>query len=256
MLEQTPPVVDGIADKPKVPLGYILYTAFLPVIGLFLERYAYSFIVAVTMWVLVLILMVVSCALDKRMLGKNSIDTTSLSKTYLLPPLYIYKRQKLVGGEPLLCVACATLIAGALLTNGIFKGMRMTPDDVGAMVPNSAVTQLDNFSGNSPYSIGECVSAYSTKEIEWNADKKDYGFEVTATGEHNSKEFKIIFKVEFDGFQFHAFLITDVEKNGETLDKEGRKDFYQDVFINYGKKSDSSSQTDSSSASDNSSKEN
>lgn len=256
MLEQTPPVVDVTAVKPKVPLGYILYTAFLPVIGLFLERYAYSFIVAVTMWALVLILMVVSCALDKRMLGKNDIDTTKLGKTYLLPPLYIYKRQVLVGGEPMICVGCIAMLIGALLTNGIFKGMRMTADDVGAMVPNSAVTQLDNFSGNSSYSIGECVSAYSTKDIEWDADKKDYGFEVTATGEHDSKEFKIIFKVEFDGFQFHAFLITDVEKSGKTLDKDGKKEFYQDVFINYGKKSDSSSQTDSSSASDSSSKEN
>jgi len=246
MFVQTPSVNDGITNKIRVPIGYILYTVFLPVIGLFLERYAYSFTVAVVLWVLVVVLMCVSCALDKRMLADQDINTAALGKTYLLPPLYIYKRQSLVGGESMLCVASITLIAGALLTNGLVKGLRLSAENVSDMIPNTSVTQLDNFSGRSQYSIGECVKAYSSKEVDWHTEKKNYGYEITATGEHGSKEFKIIFKLEHDGFTFHSFLITGVEQDGKTLDADGRKDFYKEVFINYGKKDDKSSSADSS----------
>ena len=252
MYVKSPSVYDGITEKPKVPNGYILYAVFLPIIGLFLERYAYSFTVAVALWVLVVVLMCVSCALDKRMLDKHDVNTVMLGKSYLFPPLYIYKRQVRVGGESMLCVASITLIAGALFTNGLVKGLLMSPSRAADMVPNTAVTQLDNFSGKSQYSIGECVSAYSSKDVDWQSEKKSYGYEVTAAGEHDSKNFKIIFKLEYDGFTFHAFLITGVEQDGKTLDADGRKDFYKDVFINYGNKADSSSQAGSSSQADSS----
>ena len=63
-----PPQFYAPAAKPKAPIGYILYAMFLPVMGLFLERYAVSAIVAIIMWALVLILMPITCALDKKML--------------------------------------------------------------------------------------------------------------------------------------------------------------------------------------------
>lgn len=249
MYIKTPTVYDGVMDKPKVPIGYILYTVFLPIIGLFLERYAYSALVAIVLWAAVLVLMPLSCALDKRMLDKHEVNTVTLGKSYLFPPIYIYKRQVLVGGEAMLCVACVTLCAGALLTNGFIKGMRLKSDSVKDMVPNTSVTQLDNFSGNSVFTIGECVQAYSKKSVEWTAEKKDYGFEINAEGDHDSKDFRIVIRLEFDGFAYHEFKITDVVVDGKSLDTDGKKDFYQAVFIDYKKNSsDSSSKTDSSSS--------
>ena len=248
MYIKSPTVYDGVMDKPKVPIGYILYAVFLPIIGLFLERYAYSAFVAIVLWAAVLVLMPLSCALDKRMLGKHDVNTITLGKSYLFPPIYIYKRQVLVGGEAMLCVACVTLCAGALLTNGFIKGMRLKTDNVKAMVPNTSVTQLDNFSGNSQYSIGECVQAYSKKTVNWTAEKTNYGFEGIAEGDHDSKDFKIVIRLEFDGFTYHDFRITDVVLDGKSLDKDGKKDFYQSVFIDY-KKNGSSSSSDSDSTS-------
>ncbi len=248
MYIKTPTVYDGVMEKPKVPIGYILYAVFLPIIGLFLERYAYSALVAIVLWVLVLILMPLSCALDKRMLDKHDVNTVTLGKTYLFPPIYIYKRQILVGGEAMLCVACVTLCAGALLTNGFIKGLRLKTDSVVDMVPNTAVSQLDNFSGNSLYTIGECVQAYSKQTVNWKAEKTSYGFEVTAEGDHESKSFTIIIKLEFDGFAYHDFRITEVIIDGESLDKDKRSDFYKAVFIDYKKNNtDSSSKSESTS---------
>jgi len=241
-----PPQYYAPAAKPKAPIGYILYAMFLPVIGLFLERYAVSAIVAIIMWALVLILMPITCALDKKMLVKYDVNTESLGKTFLCPPLYIYKRQAMVRGEKMLCVACVTLLIGAIFTNGFIKGMRINEETVEAMIPNTAVTQLSNFSGKSQSTIGECLKAYSTKDLKWSTTKQSYGFDSVASGVHDGKDFKVTFKLEFDGFAYHDFIITAVEVDGKALEKDDRKDFLQACFVDY-KKSDSSSATDSSS---------
>lgn len=247
MYVKTPTVYDGIMPKPKVSLGYILYALFLPVIGLFLERYAVSAVVAIILWALVLILMPLSCALDKRMLDKHELNTVTLGKSYLFPPVYIYKRQTLVGGEAMLAVACVTLIAGAILTNGFIKGLRIDAESVNSMVQNTSITQLDNFSGNSNYTISECVSAYSQSAVSWKASKQSYGFEITADGTHDSKDFKIIIKLEFDGFTWHDFRIIAIEQQGERLDEDGRKDFLTACFVEYKKSPDDSSSEQSDS---------
>lgn len=248
MYVKTPTVYDGVMPKPKVEQGYILYALFLPLIGLFLERYAYSAVVAIILWALVLILMPLSCLLDKRMLDRHEVNTITLGKSFLFPPIYIYKRQVLVGGEAMLCVACATLCIGAILTNGFIKGLRINTDSVNDMVQNTAVTQLDNFSGQSVDTIGECINAYSQSEVKWSTEKQSYGFEITAQGTHGSKDFELIIRLEFDGFAYHEFKITDVMVGGEKLDKDGREDFYNACFIDYKKSKDdsSSSQSDSS----------
>ena len=119
------------------------------------------------------------------------------------------------------------------------------------MIPNTAVTQLSNFSGSSINTIGERLKAYSSEELKWTTTKESYGFESVAAGKHDDKEFKVTFKLEFDGFAYHDFIITDVEIDGKQLEKDERKDFYQACFIDY-KKSVSSSQADSSSKTDSS----
>ena len=252
MIEQQPIPQQYYADaapRPKAPAGYILYAAFLPAIALFLERYAVSAVIAIILWALVLVIMPISCALDKKMLVKYDINTDILGKTYLLPPLYIYKRQTILKGEKLLSVACITVLIGALLTNGFIKGMRVDCDSVGQMIPNTNITQLSNFSGSSVNTIGECLNAYSSEEIKWTTTKQSYGFDSVAEGVHDSKSFKVTFKLEFDGFAYHDFVITDVESGGKLLEKDEKKDFYQACFIDY-KRSDQSSKTDPSSKTD------
>lgn len=248
MYVKSPTIYDGIMEKPKVPIGYVLYAVFLPVIGLFLENYASSAIVAVILWSLVLILMGVSCYLDKKMLDKNGLNTIGLGKTFLFPPVYIYKRQVLAGGETLLSVACVTLLIGAVLTNGFIKGLRVDADAVNNSVPSYSITDLDNFSGNSQYSIGECLDAFSKKKVEWNTTKQDYGFETTAKGWYDSKDFKLTIKLEYDGFRYHSFSITTVEVDGKELDQDDKTDFLKKCFIEFGKEStDDSGSSESSS---------
>lgn len=249
MYVKSPTIYDGIMPKPKVPIGYILYAVFLPVIGLFLERYAYSAVVAIVLWVLVLILMAVSCALDKRILDQQEVNTITLGKSYLFPPIYIYKRQVLVGGEAMLSVACITLMIGALLTNGFIKGLRVNADSIDELVQNSYISQLDNFSGNSNVTIGDCVNTYSSKQVSWKVEQKDYGFDITAEGTHDSKDFVISIKLEFDGFTYHSFYIQDITVSGKSLEKDEKKDFLQKCFIdNRSNASDNSSAASSSSS--------
>lgn len=249
MFVKSPTIYDGIMEKPKVPIGYVLYAVFLPVIGLFLENYATSIVVAIILWSLVPILMIVSCCLDKRMLTKNGLNTIGLGKTFLFPPVYIYKRQVLAGSETLLSVACATLLIGALLTNGFMKGLRVNAEAVNNSVPAYSVTDLDNFSGNSQYTIGDCLSTYSQSVVQWNTTKQEYGFETTAKGTHDSKDFKLTIKLEFDGFRYHSFSITTVEVDGKELDKDDKNDFLKKCFIEF-----SASSSDSQSSSQSSSK--
>ena len=250
MYVKSPTIYDGITEKPKVPLGYILYVIFLPVIGLFLERYAYSAVVAIILWALIVILMPLCCALDKKMLEKHDVNTVTLGKSFLFPPVYIYKRQVRVGGESMLCVACITLCIGALLTNGFIKGMRVNTDNVGSIVQNSSISQLNNFSGSSKTTIGSCVDAYSEKEVKWDVTKQSYGFDIKAEGTHDSESFVISFKLEFDGFAYHDFLIYEVTVGGKTLDKEGRKKFLTKCFIEYKAFSSDNSKADSSQGQD------
>ena len=128
----------------------------------------------------------------------------------------------------------------------VFERNRET---VESMIPNTAVTQLSNFSGKSTDTIGECLKAYSAQDLTWSTSKKSYGFDSVASGMHDGKDFKVTFKLEFDGFAYHDFIITDVEVNGKVLETDDKKDFLQECFVDY-KKSDSSSATDSSSNAD------
>lgn len=229
------PDVDYKLPKIKVPGGYLMYAILLPAIGLFLERYAYSAKVAMIHWALVLILMPVSCALDKRMLEKYEVDTITLGKTYLFPPLYIFKRQALVHKETALCIACIVLCVGAIFTNGFVKGMRINNDIMPEVVQNSSFSQLNNFSGTTLTTIGECLKAYSSEELKWTSEKADYGFKVTAQGKHNDKSFSMIFAVEFDGFTYHDFYITDILENDKELDKDSKTEILDQCFIKYEK---------------------
>lgn len=229
------PSYDYGLPKIKVPGGYILYALFLPVIGLFLERYAYSAKVAIMLWVLVIILMPVSCMLDKKMLEEREINTITLGKTYLFPPLYIYKRQILIRGEAAICVACVVLLLGAAISNGFVKGLRITDKVAPEIVQSSYFTSLDNFSGSTNYTIGDCISSYSESEVRWGSEKTDYGFEVTVSGTHDDKEFEFVFHLEFDGFTYHDFYISQITEGGEELDKDGRSRVLDDCFIKYAK---------------------
>ena len=85
--------------------------------------------------------------------------------------------------------------------------------------------------------------------MKWSTTKQSYGFDSVASGVHDGKDFKVTFKLEFDGFAYHDFIITAVEVDGKALEKDDRKDFLQACFVDY-KKSDSSSNSDSSSKSD------
>ena len=227
------PTVDYGLPKIQVPGGYLMYAIFLPAIGLFLERYAYSAKIAMIHWALVLILMPISCALDKRMLEKHDVNTITLGKTYLFPPLYIFRRQDLVRKEAALCIACIILCVGAVFTNGFVKGLRINNDIMPDVVQNSSFSQLNNFSGSTLTTVGECLKAYSSEELKWNSEKTDYGFEVTAQGKHNNKCFSMVFVVEFDGFTYHDFYIDKILENDRELDKDSKTEVLDQCFIKY-----------------------
>lgn len=238
-------VQNGTPHKPNVPSGYLLYAVFLPIIGLFLERYADSAVAAIILWVLVVVLIPVCCALDKRALEKHGVNTASLGNTFIFAPVYIYKRQSLIDGESMLCVAFVTLLVGAALTNGFVKGLRLDVQSVDQMIQNTAVTQLDNFSGTSIYTISQCVQGYSQSEVSWSTTKQSYGFQTIVSGSHDSKEFSITIELEFDGFTYQGFKIAAVSVDGKELDKDGKKDFLNECFVEYEEPDGSSSQSDS-----------
>lgn len=244
-------VSSNSAKAQKLNNGLIWFICFLPLIGLFFEKYADSKTAGIVLWVLVPLMMIGSSLADIGQLRRQGIETDRLIKWVWLTPVYVYKREKLCGRELYKAIICGFFVIAALFMNSFTQSIKIDTDYMTISAQNSYVQSLDNFSGSSAKVIGDCITAYLGEDAEWGCTKDGDNYTVTAEGSHGSDSYKITFVIVYDGFTYCSFKISDVVKNGVSLRDDDFSAACKAIFIDGDESSESDSNdsdtTDSSS---------
>ncbi|MBQ8107463.1 MAG: hypothetical protein IJ129_01805 [Ruminococcus sp.] len=225
--------------------GRIWFVCFLPLIGLFLQNYAVSAAAGAFLWAGVVISGVLCCLADARSLQRQEVPySRELNKWAALTPVYVYKREKLLGRERYKALMLAAFVFAALTMNGFTKGLALDNDSMPVMTQRSYVQDLDNFSGSSPDMIGDVIEDYLGKEANWHCTHKGDVYTVTVSGEHDGEDMEILFTLEHDGFVYKAFYVSDILKNGKSVkkDEQAYKDLMMEIFLHESSADEDSSQ--------------
>lgn len=219
----------------------IVFVCFLPLIGLFLERYASNKISGIYLWVLVLLLMPVCCLLDFKSLEKSQTDVHSLKKFAVVPPIYIYKRSKLFDSQLGICgsIMLVCFIVSAISLNGFTQGLRINGE---VMTESIKVTHAsavcESVDKDCNLDMEHFANAYFGKSCKWSSEKADGGFLIRVSGVKNKDNITIEIKVDFDGYVSGGAKITEVIKNGKKLNKSDKEKFLKEYFTVKSKKTD------------------
>ena len=231
----------------NVPDGIMWFVSLLPIFGLFLENYCINAYVGIILWSVIVVLVPFFCYIDCRKLQESGYDMSSAKKWFLVPPVYVYKRENIFHRSYINAVILGIGIFAALLGNGFTQSLMLNEEHVQAAVQNSAITNLDNFSGSSDSIIGEQLEKYFGKSIKWETKKVSDGYMVTCKGVHNNENMEVDIHVVHDGFSYQSVKVTDIKVKGVSTSKSTRKKLRGDIFIpenNKSEKTDNQKTTD------------
>jgi hypothetical protein len=212
--------------------GALWYVCIAPVFGLFLERYAGSYIVGAVLWIGCVVSMLIAELIDLHLVSKSGYDTSKLRLWIWLFPVYVMKRERLCGRDILKCALCAFVCLMALVLNGFVRSISIDGDYLTVSVQNTNVGSLDNFTGTSARVIGDCVTAYLGDDAAWSNEKTaDTVWEITATGEHDGAQYEVVFSVGYDGYAYQSLSLERLVKDGEELHEDDFSDLARIIFI-------------------------
>lgn len=217
--------------RPKTENGIIWYICILPLLALFLENYASSKWAGIFLWAATAVMLIVSCCYDCKKLEKADIDTSAVRGWVWLAPVYVYKREKMLGRETYKGIMLTVFLLAALAMNGFVQGTRINEDSLPEMLENSYVQNLDNFSGVSSNVIGEQLEKYLGEDADWKCTKKGDIYTAVCTGEHKGKKVQVSFEVEHDGFTFLGCRVSEIISDGKKLEDEDFKKALAEIMI-------------------------
>lgn len=223
-------------DYPEknIPLnsGAIWFICFAPVFGLFLERYAGSWIVGAVIWISCAVMMLAAELIDIRLVERSGYDASKLKAWVWLFPIYVMKRERLCRRDVAKSAMCAFFCFLALALNGFVKGLSVDGDYLTVAVQSSSIASLDNFTGSSGKIIGDCVNAYMGEDTEWSNEKTDKDtWTITAVGAHENEALELRFVVVFDGYAYRSLVLKSIVLDGEEQGDDDFSELAKKIFI-------------------------
>ena len=221
----------NIQPNRNIQNGLIWFVCILPVFGLFLENYAINAIVGIILWSAVVVLIPFCCVIDCKNLEAQGYDMRSAKKFLFFPPLYIHKRNQIFHHSFINVLIISLGLATAVFFNGFSQGLTLTANKVQAVVQNSYVSNLENFSGTSTNIIGTQLEEYFGKSAEWTSEKTNDGFSVVCSGTKGGETIKVYINVKHDGFCYQGVKVDKITVNNVKANKETSKKLLTEIFI-------------------------
>lgn len=213
--------------------GGLWFVVLLPLIGLALQSFAVSKWAGIYLWAMMIAALIISSFLDYRCVTQNhiEIDFTQIKKWIWLAPVYVYKREKLLGHETYKAFLLGGLMLAAISMNNFMTSTRITADNIPEMIEDSPVSVLDNFSGNSSDYIGDRLSLWLGEEYESECTKEGDTFTSVFSGVHEGKQASVEIEVVHDGFVYKTVKVSAITMDGEKLEDGDFKDTLKEIFI-------------------------
>lgn len=214
--------------------GGVWYICVLPLLGLVMEMFAVDKYSGAILWLAVLVMIYVGCMADFKSIKSyvTEDEYAMLKKKLPIPPLYIYKRDKIRTGEGYKGLVLAILIAAALFANGFTAGLMLTPEKLQDSVEMTRVDNLENFSGSSNALISEQLEGwFDDGEYEKQASKEDDKYLLVFSGKHDGKPAELTITVMHDGYAYQSIRATRVRIDGKKLYDDEFKEILTEIFI-------------------------
>jgi hypothetical protein len=206
----------------------IWFAAAVPVLGLFVEWYAYSFKLGVLVWVTAFIAIIAACYADRKYLAGCGYSVDRLNFTDMVfAPIYIRKRCVLSNESSVPAIVLVFTFIYALMFNGFTSGLTMSTDDMISHVRDNYVQNMSQCSSYDGYNmIGEQLEGIADGDIEWSAERADGEITVTAEAEN----FTVVFTVPFDGFAYGDIEVTECVIDGKEYSGDKLKSKVSAIF--------------------------
>lgn len=213
--------------------GGLWFVVLTPLIGLVLQSFAISKWAGIYLWAMIVAALYIGTIIDLRSVKENhpDVDTQQLRKYILIPPVYVYHREKLLGHETFKAFVLGALIFAALAMNNFVMSMRINTDSIPEMIEGSVVGSLDNFNGNSSEFVGDKLVEWLGEDYTADCTKEGNTYTASFTGTHEGTPYVIEIAAVHDGFVYQSFEVTGITVDGKKLEDDEFSDMLTEIFL-------------------------
>lgn len=213
--------------------GGLWFVVLLPLIGLALQSFAVSKWAGIYLWAMMIAALFISTLLDYKCVVQNHPETdfSPIKKWIWFAPVYVFKREKLLGHETYKAFLLGGLMLAAISMNNFMTSLRITADNIPEMIEDTPVSVLDNFSGSSPDYIGDRLSLWLGEDHMSVCTKEGDTFTAVFSGVHEGKQASVEIEVVHDGFVYKSVKVSTITADGKKLEDDEFKETLKEIFI-------------------------
>lgn len=227
---ETNSVVEGSGRSES---GGLWFVVLVPLIGLALQTFAVSKWAGIYLWAMIVVTLLISTFLDYKCVVQNhpEINFTPIKKWIWLAPVYLYKREKLLGHETYKAFLLGGLMLAAISMNNFMTSLRITTENIPEIIENTPVSVLDNFSGSSSDYIGDRLSIWLGEEYTSQCTRDENTFTAVFSGTHEGRQASVEIEVVHDGFVYKTVKVTAITEDGKKLEGDEFNETLKHIFI-------------------------
>lgn len=228
----------NINELPKIRNGRIWYVSVLPLFGCYLENFAVNIYLGALLWIMVILICSLVCALDEKQLRSFGMSNHSLHKVRFIPPIYLFKRLSTTRQSNTPFIIFIVFSAYAVLNNGFVQALRVDDDTFVRSVKSAYVSTLSDYSDSTSYNtIENQINAFANENtVNWEYSEDDDNRYVTASGKcsynhKNNQRFELVFQIDFDGYALKETKVKSLSIGGKQLTDSERDSALYKILI-------------------------
>lgn len=213
--------------------GGLWFITLLPLIGMVMESFAVDKYSGAVLWLMVIGLMFFGCYADLRHADDlDDMTRQGLKKAVLIPPLYLYRRDKARGVGTTKGIVMGILMVAAFFSNGFVKGLTVDADSIIDRLEMTPVSVLGYKEPDDDKTIGSQLEGWFD-DSKYESDCTHTGdiYAVTYSGTHEGKTAEITVNVEHDGYIFKDITPEGITLDGKELEDDELKDMQKTIFV-------------------------
>lgn len=230
--------------KPKLARGErsvnggLWCVALLPLAGIVLESFAVDKYSGAVLWLTVIFMIFFGCRADFKQFElqhADDLDDTaqkSLAKAVWIPPLYLFRRDKILHAGATRSAVLVILTAAAFISNGFVQGLTVNEKTVPERLENTPVSVMNFDTDDDEKTVGKMLEGwFDDGAYECDCTHSGDIYELVYSGRHGKISAEVTLNVEHDGFIFKDITAEGITIGGEELKDDELKDMQKEIFL-------------------------
>ncbi|WP_294480301.1 hypothetical protein [uncultured Ruminococcus sp.] len=225
--------------KPKLARGErstgggLWFVALIPLFGIVMESFAVDKYSGAVLWLSVIFMIFFGCHADlKHADDLDDAARQSLKKAVWIPPLYLYRRDKLRGAGKTKSIVLLILIVAAIFSNGFIQGLTVNENSLMERLDNTPVSVMNFKTSDDEKTVGKMLEGwFDDGKYECECTHSGDIYELVYSGKRDGKPAEVTVNVEHDGFVFKDITAEGITIGGEELKDDELKDMQKEIFL-------------------------